>query len=445
MREITKRLIKGLESQIPDLQTRINHILTKQVFGIAITKITALTSRRTLYCAKKANSEKSICSVFSDEFGNIKFDKTNHSWKNGKCQFCGANQQSLNRGEELETHAYQFIHNNNPEKIFNMKFDVIIGNPPYQIETKGSGKQAKPIYQKFIEQAKKLNPRFLTMIIPARWYSGGMGLDEFRDEMLNDKRISHLVDFKNSKDVFPGVDVAGGICYFLWQRDYKGDCNVSYFEDDKKITQKRVLNEFNIFIRDHWAISIVRKIQKSNKLFLSEKVSAIRPFGIPTNYQPTENGIPCWFIQKIGKKYAKLQDITDNNNFLNKWKLLIPKAPIAGQTDFSKPIRFYHNKNALIAKPKECCTESYIVAGAFESEEEVLSFKSYLFTKIVRFLILQTVISQDVNKKNFIFVPDLIKYEGKYSDDELCKKWNISQEEWQLIDSKILPAEASDD
>jgi site-specific DNA-methyltransferase (adenine-specific) len=440
LREIAKRLIIGLESQIPDLQTRINHILANQVFGIAITEITALISRRTLYCAKKANGKYSISSDFADEIGNIKFDQTNHSWKNDKCIFCGAGKLAYERGEELETHAYQFIHNNNPEKIFNMKFDVIIGNPPYQLETKGSGKQAKPIYQKFIEQAIKLNPRFLSMIIPARWYAGGMGLDEFRKKMLDDKKISNLVDFRNSRDVFPGVDVAGGICYFLWQRDYQGDCDVAYFEDDKKISQKRKLNEFNIFIRDNKAISIIRKIQNLNKNFLSEKVSAIRPFGLPTNYQPENKGIPCWFIQKIGKKYAKTEDVVDNNEYLNKWKLLIPKAPIAGQTDFSKPVRFYHNKNALIAKPGECCTESYILAGTFESEEEVLSFKSYLFTKIVRFLILQTVISQDVNKKNFIFVPDLGKYEGNYCDEELCKKWNISEEEWKLIDSKILPA-----
>ena len=440
LREITKRLITGLESQIPDLQTRINHILANQVFGIAITEITALISRRTLYCAKKANGKYSISSDFADEIGNIKFDQTNHSWKNDKCIFCGAGKLAYDRCEELETHAYQFIHNNNPEKIFNMKFDVIIGNPPYQLSDGGSGKSAKPIYQKFIEQAKKLNPRFLSMIIPARWYSGGKGLDEFRDEMLNDKRISNLVDFRNSRDVFPGVDVAGGICYFLWQRDYQGDCDVAYFEDDKKISQKRKLNEFNIFIRDDKAISIIRKIQNLNKNFLNEKVSARKPFGLPTNYQPQNSGIACWFIQKIGKKYAKTEDVVDNNNYLNKWKLLIPKAPIAGQTDFSKPIRFYHDKNALIAKPGECCTESYIVAGAFESEEEVLSFKSYLFTKIVRFLILQTVISQDVTKRNFIFVPDLGKYEGNYCDEELCKKWNINKEEWQLIDSKILPA-----
>lgn len=205
LREIHKRLIKGLEKKIPDKQARINHILTKQIFGIAITELTANLSRRTLYCSRLANGKHSIVDNFNDEFGNIQFLSTKHDWQKGKCIFCGANQKINDRDEELETHAYQFIHNANPKKILNMKFDVIIGNPPYQMETIGHGKQAKPIYHKFIQQAKKLNPRFLTMIIPARWYAGGMGLDEFRDEMLNDKRISHLVDFKNSSDVFPGL------------------------------------------------------------------------------------------------------------------------------------------------------------------------------------------------------------------------------------------------
>ncbi len=441
LREIHKRLLKGLEKKIPDKQARINHILTKQIFGIAITELTANLSRRTLYCSRLANGKHSITDNFNDEFGNIQFLPTKHSWQKGKCIFCGANQKINDRDEELETHAYQFIHNSNLKKFFNMKFDVIIGNPPYQMETNGHGKQAKPIYHKFIQQAKKLNPRFLTMIIPARWYAGGMGLDEFRDEMLNDKRISNLVDFKNSRDVFPGVDVAGGICYFLWEKDYQGKCKISNIDNEKNFIETRELNEFNIFIRDHKSISIIKKTQKLFKTFLNKKVSGIKPFGLPTNYEPKSNGIECWFIQRIGKKFAKKEDVVDNNNFLNKWKLLIPKAPIAGQTDFSKPIRFYHDKNAIIAKPSECCTESYIVAGAFETLEETLSYKSYIFTKIVRFLILQTVISQDVNKKNFMFVPDLKFYQGVYSDEKLCQEWGIDEQEWNIIDSKILPAE----
>lgn len=321
-----------------------------------------------------------------------------------------------------------------------MKFDVILGNPPYQLSDEGHGRSARPVYHKFVQQAKKLNPRFLTMIIPARWYAGGKGLDEFRSEMLNDKRIRNLVDFENSRDVFPGVDVAGGICYFLWDRDNKGSCEIKSLYNGAEVKSVRALDEFSIFVRQGQAIPIIRKIEavkENNGKRLSDVVSSRKPFGLPTNYEPKEKGVPCWFIQRVGLKYADKRDIMDPNKLLNKWKFLVPKAPIAGQTDFSKPVGFYYDGNTKIAKPGECCTESFIVAGAFNTEEEVISFKSYLFTKIVRFLILQTVISQDVTKNNFSFVPDLGKYKGKYTDELLRKRWNITDSEWNYIDSRI--------
>jgi len=147
--------------------------------------------------------------------------------------------------------------------------------------------------------------------------------------------------------------------------------------------------------------------------------------------------VPCWFIQRIGLRYANKKDIIDQGEYLNKWKLLVPKAPIAGQTDFTKPVGFYYDGNVRIAKPGECCTESWIVAGAFSTEKEVVSFKSFLFTKTVRFLLLQTVVSQDVLRKKFCFIPDLGSYKGIYSDDMLCKMWGITAKEWKYIDSRI--------
>lgn len=440
LREIAKRLEKGLETQIPDRQKRINHIFSKQLYGIAITELTSLLCRRSVYCSKTANGKYSICETFDNEQGNIQYSRKLHTWENGKCTYCGASQEVYDREDALETYAYNFIHTEKPEKIFNMKFDVIVGNPPYQLSDAGHGRSASPIYHKFIEQAKKLSPRFLTMIIPARWFAGGKGLDEFRAEMLNDKRIRKLVDFENSNEVFPGVDVAGGICYFLWDRDNPGLCEVSNFVNGNEEKSERALSEFSIFIRHSKAIPIIRKViakKENGGKNLSDVVSSRKPFGLPTNYNPKSTGIPCWFIQRIGLKYASKSDVTDDANLLDKWKLLVPPAPIAGQTDFSKPVGFYYDGNTRIAKPGECCTESFIVAGAFSSRKEVESFKSYLFTKIVRFLLLQTVVSQHVTKEKFIFIPDLGKYEGVYTDEMLRKRWEITKEEWAFIDSKI--------
>ena len=440
LREMAKRLMLGLETQIPDKQERINHIFSQQLYGIAITDLTALLSRRSVYCSKTANGKYSICDTFTDEQGNIRYQRMKHTWQNGKCTYCGASQEVYDREDALETYAYNFIHTDKPEKIFNMKFDVIVGNPPYQLSDGGNSRSAKPIYHKFIQQAKKLNPRYLTMIVPARWYAGGKGLDEFRAEMLADKRIRKIVDFENSNDVFPGVDVAGGICYFLWDRDNSGLCEFTNIIDGKPIKSERALDEFPILIRHSKAIPIIRKVLAKNEnggKRLSEVVSSRKPFGLPTNYKPKNSGIPCWFIQKIGLKYANKSDISDDNKLLDKWKLLVPPAPIAGQTDFSKPVGFYYDGNTRIAKPGECCTESFIVAGAFSTEKEVLSFKTYLFTKIVRFLLLQTVVSQHVTKDKFHFIPDLGKYEGEYTDEMLIKRWGITDEEWSFIDSKI--------
>lgn len=297
LREMAKRLMRGLETEIPDKQERINHILGNQLYGIAITELTALLSRRSVYCSKTANGKYSICETFDDEQGNIRYERLEHTWQGGKCRYCGASQDVYDREDGLETYAYNFIHTDTPEKIFNMKFDVIIGNPPYQLSDAGHGRSASPIYHKFIEQAKKLNPRYLTMIIPARWYAGGKGLDDFRKEMLEDRRIRKLVDFENSNEVFPGVDVAGGICYFLWNRDDGGLCEVINFVDGKQVKSERKLDEFPIFIRHSQAIPIIRKVlakKENNDRRLSEVVSSRKPFGLPTNYKPSKSGIPCY-------------------------------------------------------------------------------------------------------------------------------------------------------
>ena len=441
LREIAKRLLEGLKPVIPDLQERIDHIFQKQLFGIAITELTSLLARRSIYCSKYPNSIYSV-SHFDNVQGNVRYKNIRHRWKDGKCVFCGASEKEYGaekRGEDLESHAYELIHTTKPEDIFKMKFDVIIGNPPYQMsDGGGTGKSAKPICQLFVEQAKKLNPRYLTMIIPSRWFAGGKGVDDFRRTMLTDQRIRTIVDYDNFKEVFPGVDLAGGACYFLWDREHTGKCKVTNISGKRQNTMVRALDEFETFIRQNQTIEIVRKIQNfSNKRHLSDRVYSRMPFGIPSTYQPTFAGVPCYFTQHVGKKYVSKKDISDSFGILNRWKLLVPKAPIAGQTDFSKPVGFYYDGNTVIAAPGECCSESWLVIGVFYSRDETESYKSYIFTKTVRFLLLQTVVSQNISKKNYCFIPDLMKYEGTYTDELLCAKWEISPEEWAFIDSKI--------
>lgn len=445
LREIARRLMIGLADKIPDVRERADHIFTKQIFGIAITELTALTSRRSLYCSKYANSEYSICRKFNDKDGNLRFNPIEHKFVDGKCKYCGAPESLFGKKKrvDLESHAYEFIHTNKPEKIFgNMKFDVIIGNPPYQLEDGGNGKSSIPIYQLFVEQAKKLNPRFLSMIIPSRWFTGGRGLNDFRSEMLKDKHIRVLVDYENFKDVFPGVDLAGGACYFLWERDSEGMCRVFNNTSQTSNESLRYLDEFDVFVRSNKALSIVRKVKEAHKgQFMDSTVSPSKPFGLRTFYEPKEKGIPCQFIQKIGLKYANPSDVTDSYKLLDKWKFLAPRSPIAGQTDFSKPVGFYYDGNTRIVPPGTCCTESLLVLFASDNKHEVENFKSYLYTKIVRFLLLQCVVSQDVIREKYKFVPYLGHYDRIYTDEYLCKLWKISKDEWDFIDSKIMKSE----
>ena len=439
LREIAKRLLVGLEPQFPDLQDRVDHIFQKQLFGIAITELTSLLSRRSVYCSKYPNSQYSV-SMFDNAEGHIRYKRINHTWKDGICQFCGASKEQYERGDSLESHAYEWIHSKKPEEILQMRFDVIISNPPYQLNDGGNGKSAKPIYQLFVEKSKALKPKYMTMIIPSRWFTGGKGLDGFRRDMLQDKHIRKLVDYENFRDVFPGVDLAGGACYFLWDRDNEGPCEVVNVNKDNPSSVERYMDEFPVFIRQNLALDIVHKVQNHNKKFLDERISSRKPFGLPSNYTPLTSGVPCWFIQRIGLQYADPKDISDAKGYLNKWKFLIPAAPIAGQTDFSKPVRFFYDGNTRIAEPGVCCTESWLVAGAFNTKEEAEAFKSYMFTKVVRFLLLQTVVSQHISTKSFCFVPELGSYHDTYTDEMLCAQWGITKEEYMYIDSRISDA-----
>lgn len=441
LREIAKRLIVGLEPQFPDLQDRLDHIFHKQLYGIAITELTSLLSRRSLYCSKYPNSNYSV-SRFDNAEGNIRFKKIQHIWKAGKCVFCSANEEQYSREDDLETHAYEWIHVLRPEELFNMKFDVIISNPPYQLSDGGQKASATPIYQKFIEQAKKLKPRYMTFIIPARWFSGGRGLDSFRDVMLKDKRLSSLTDYTDSEDCFPGVDIAGGICYFLWERDYSGLCSVTTIHNGKEKTVQRKLDEHDIFIRHNEALAIIDKILEKENHFYSDIVSSQKPFGLRTYVKPSDKGdISLRYNGGTGPFWRR--DVPQAIEWIDKWKVIMSYLTYdhAGRADKDGKRRIFSTMEVL--PPKCVCTETYLVVGVTDTEEEANNLYHYLRTKFVRFLVSQTTSTQHIAKGNFCFVPD-IDLKVRWTDEMLNQRYGLNEEEVAFIDSMIRPMDAGD-
>ncbi len=454
LREITKRLMKGLETEIPDQQKRINHIFTKQLFGIAITDMTALLARRSVYCSKKANGKYSVCDAFGTPEGNILFKRVIHEWEGNQCKYCGANINEYDRDPSLESHAYQFIHTVSPEELFNMKFDVIIGNPPYQLSTGGgtdekkSATQAKPIYNKFIEQAKKLNPHFISMIIPARWYSGGMGLNKFRNDMLNEKHIVKLVDYINSKDCFQGVDIAGGVCYFLWDRDHtSNECEIINFSGDFVNSSIRSLNEFKtLFVRSNDAVKIINKVIKISSHFMDEIVSPIDTFGIPSKVKghPKKQIGDISLLHSVGyndqgESYISRDNIKKNRQYIDKYKVKISiMVPQGGEVGI-KPENGYRSiSTPQILPPGQVDTFSYLNIGFFDTKEEAENLVSYVSCKFTRYLIRATYSSVHVSKDNFKFVP-LVDLKRSWTDEALYSYCGLTDDEVILIEKTMRP------
>ncbi|MBJ7898374.1 MAG: restriction endonuclease [Cyanobacteria bacterium RI_101] len=463
LREIVRRLTEGLAEEIPDLPARVDHIVTRQVFGVGITHLTSLLARRSVYCSKLANGPHSIAKNFASEEGNIWFERLEHVWEGEKCKYCGASKKILDRGEALESHAYAFIHTDNIKtriaEIFgeNMQFDVIIGNPPYQLtDGGGMGTSATPIYHLFVQQGKKLSPRFLSMVIPSRWFSGGRGLDEFRKEMLNDSSLRTIVDFLDSAECFPGVDLSGGVCYFLWDRDNPGVCSVTTIVKGEASTMVRPLLEegAETFIRYNKAIPILRKVREFKEMSFSEIVSANDPFGLDVR---AENS-----YRRIKPKFS-LEKFQDSLTFYyNGWRKegigYIEKSAISKNVDWTAQYKVFISKaygergsfpylvlaKPFLGEPNSCCTETYLLIGSFASEQVAKNVISYIETRFFRFLVLLIKNTQNGMKKVYSFVP-IQDFREKWTDEKLYKKYGITEEEIAFIESMIRPmGEAND-
>lgn len=453
LREIAKRLIKGLETQIPDLQERIDHIFHNQLYGIAITELTSLLSRRGVYCSKNASYDFSV-THFDNDDGNIRFKRTKHTWKDGKCVYCGANKEQYERGDILETHAYEFIHNNNPERIFNMKFDVIIGNPPYQLSDGGAQASAIPIYNKFINQAKKLKPTYLTMIIPARWMTGGRGLDEFRKDMIHDTHIKILHDFADSNDCFSGVEIKGGVCYFLRDSLYNDKCHIYRHSQKETRESFRFLVEpgDEIFVRDDRLISIKNKVMDAKFVSFETIVSSMKPYGLRGDVfkDPRKYGLPSMSTSSIEPGYK----ILGLDNLKRTYRYISTNYPIPSVNKNIDKFKIFITRNwgigsfddipssPVIATPGELCTETFIEIGPFDTKQEACNAYSYLCTKFFRAMVAIRKQDQGASKAVYHYVP-LQDFSKPWTDEELYDKYCLEQEEIDFIESVIKPMDAN--
>lgn len=446
LREAAKRLDKGLAATIPDRQKRLDHILTKQLFGLPITELTALISRRSVYCSKAANGKYSVCESFGDAQGNIRFESIGHSWEGDRCAWCGAGKEAYQRESALETHAYQFIHADSLEEVFDMKFDVIIGNPPYQMGSDG-GTRDMPIYNKFVEQAKKMNPRFLSMIVPSRWMAGGLGLSDFRRAMLGDRRIRKLVDYPVAREIFPGVEVKGGVCYFLWDRDSEGDCAVTMVRGDEVVGPvNRNLNEYDVFVRDGRALGILKKVISRKELALSEVLSARTAFGVVSNFsgfrkEKKAGDVRYYATSPRGRIEAWIAKsaATMNLEAIGRWKAMIPKAGSDGGQKLPDVVL----GQPWVAEPPSICTQSFLFVCT-ESREQAESVTSYYRTRFLRFLVSLRKITQDTTRESYLWVPQQ-SWDRKWTDQALYKKYGLTKEDITFIESRVRPLEANDE
>lgn len=451
LREIVKRLLlKGLVEWEPDFEKRREHIFRKMIFGCGITELTGIVSRRTVYYSRHAAGEHSVIRMDSDD-GNIPFVRAEHDFNTkGRCTICGA-PEDLERGSDRENYAYAFIHGAYPtEEMGDMKFDVIVGNPPYQIgmqDAEGNRTaNITPLYQKFVDRAIEMDPRYLLMITPSRWFTGGKGLDDYRERMIGDRRLRVIVDNPKIYDCFPTAKIRGGVNYFLWDREYDGDCEFSNrIDGEVTSTITRDLREGDgVVIRNNRAAAIVHKVKERSSETLAAVVSPMDPFGqsIKTNFkgaedEPFEESIPLVFGRKIG--YVRPDQLERHHEWVDRWKVLLPMAS-SGDTPIDEEGNIVDVVlGAPIAlAPGSACTQTYLVAGTFDSARETENYAHYLATKFVRFLVLQRKSTQHVTPERFKFVP-MLDMSRRWTDEDLFKHFNLSSEERAYIETTIKP------
>lgn len=438
-REITKRLMAGLAEVIPDERSRLEYILSNMVFALAITDLTGMMARRTLYCSKDATSEFSAVR-FVRKNGNIWHDRVEHNFDKNRCGECGGTHHQLEIAGR-DNYAYGFIHSDGQSKIekeMNMKFDVIVGNPPYQMDADG-GNRTMPIYNIFVDEAKKLNPRYIAFVIPSRWMAGGLGLGEFRTGMLSDRRIRTIVDFPKASEVFPGVEIKGGVCYFLWNRDQPGDCAVTTVRGDEvQGPVDRTLGEFDVFVRDARALTILHKIIKKNEPALSEVMSARTAFGVLSNftgYSKTKRrgDVRYYATSSRGRVEAWINrsEASTNHDSIDRWKAMVPKAGSDGGQTLPDVVL----GQPWIAEPPSICTQSFLFVCA-DNRDEAASIATYYRTRFLRFLVALRKITQDTTRDSYTWVPQQT-WDRTWTDAALYKRYGITRDEQAYIETMI--------
>lgn len=480
--------LNGVTYDLSNPKQLMRHILKNMLFGIATSELTGYLSRRTLYGVMEANTDKQTALIdafeksknnrdwsekekvnflirnrFNDYYDHNMFNVPEHKGYEHEGNIFYPREEVQKKvvedgNYEIEDTYYPFIEGDTQHakiqsiKGDKMKFDVIIGNPPYQISDGGNGASAMPVYHRFIENAIELNPRFISMIVPSRWYVGGRGLKDFRDSMLADKKLSVLHDFPEASECFPGVMIKGGVNYFLWDSNHKGDCEIhSHRKGQLASVSKRSMLEpsLDTFIRDNEAISILRKVISMGEKSFAEIISANDPFGFdvrvkgsmkrikPTFSNTRKIGmVPFYYNgwRKDGLGYIEPEKIRRNTELTHELKFFAPKAVGVGDRskDLIKP---------FIPEPDACCTETYLAFGPFTSETEMVNAISYVNTKFFHFLVSLKKITQEARRGVYELVP-MQDFSEPWNDRKLYEKYGLDESEVNFIENNVRDMES---